>query len=507
MEKKLEIKEEIDQKFRDAILYALGEGITIIDEDFKIIWVNPIIEKWAGLLEEIKGKNCYKVYQKRDTPCENCPSVKTFNTGKIEKARQYAYDTEGNLKYFEFTSAPKQDERGRTVAVIEIAEDLMEKTELGYKLKEIKNRLQTIFDNIGDGISVIDENYQILRINQGILKLFIKRNYQELLGKKCFSEYHKNEGICDNCPAQKTFENGQPNYVAKICAGPDRDRVVLDISTFPIKDNDGKVVQVIEYIKNVTSKIKLEDQLLYQERLAGIGELAAGIAHEIRNPLGSITASSQFCLSKYKLSGLVRKHLKIILRNSENANKIIKDLLDFAKPREISFKVCNIGKVINDACNLVKVRCLRQHVRLTLRYSRRLPRILLDEKRLEEAFLNFILNALDAMSNGGRLVINANTDLQNNEIVVSFLDTGEGITSENLNKLFTPFFSTKENGIGLGLCLAHQVVSYHKGRINIESKVGQGTEVMVRLPFSEREGGSKKNFKMDLSGVNTLCEG
>jgi len=487
VEGKLEIKEEIDQKLRDTILDAIGEGISIIDEDLKIIWVNPIIEKWAGLLEEIKGKNCYKVYQKRDTPCENCPSVKTFKTGKIEKARQYAYDTEGNLKYFEFTSAPMQDERGRTMAVVELAVDLTEEIELEHKLKETKNRLQTIFNNIGDGISVIDENYQISSVNQGILELFIKRDFQELLGKKCFSEYHKNEGICDNCPAQKTFENGQPYHVIKICAGSDRGRAVLDISTFPIKDDNGKVVQVIEYIKNVTGRIKLEDQLLYQERLAGIGELAAGIAHEIRNPLGSITASSQFVLSKYKLSDPVKKHLKIILKNSENANKIIKDLLDFAKPREISFEVGNIGKVITDACNLVKVRCARQHVRLTRRYSRRLPLILLDEKRLEEAFLNFILNALDAMPNGGRLVINVNADFQNNEVVISFLDTGEGITSENLNKLFTPFFSTKENGVGLGLCLAHQVVSYHKGRINIESKVGQGTEVMVRLPFSERE--------------------
>jgi len=489
VEEKLEITKEIDQKLRDAILDAIGEGISIIDEDLKIIWVNPIIEKWAGLLEEIKGKNCYKIYQKRDTPCENCPSVKTFKTGKIEKARQYAYDTEGNLKYFEFTSAPMQDEQGRTMAVIELAVDLTEKIELEHKLRETKDRLQTIFNNIDDGISVIDENYQILSVNQGILELFTKRDFQELLGKKCFSEYHKNEGICDNCPAQKTFENGQPYHVTKICAGSDRSRAVLDISTFPIKDNNGKVEQVIEYIKNVTSRIKLEDQLLYQERLAGIGELAAGIAHEIRNPLGSITASSQFVLSKYKLSDPVKKHLRIILKNSENANKIIKDLLDFAKPREISFKVYNIGKVITDACNLVKVRCARQHVRLTRRYSRRLPLILLDEKRLEEAFLNFILNALDAMPNGGRLVINANADFQNSEVAISFLDTGEGITSENLNKLFTPFFSTKDNGVGLGLCLAHQVVSYHKGRINIESKVGQGTEVMVRLPFSEEENG------------------
>ena len=350
---KLEIKKEIGQKLRDVILDAIGEGISIIDEDMKILWVNPIIEQWAGKLEDIKGKNCYKVYQKRDTPCENCPTIKTFKTGKIEKARQFAYDTEGNRKYFEFTTAPMEDERGRTIiAVVEIAVDLTEKIELEHRLKETKNRLHTILDNIGDGISVIDENYQILRVNQGILGLFVKRDFSELLGKKCFTEYYKNEGICDNCPAQKTFENAQPHHVTKIYSRTGNGRLVLEISTFPIKDEDGKVVQVLEHIKNVTATVKLEDQLLYQERLTGIGELAAGIAHEIRNPLGNITAASQFCLSKYNYSELVRKHLKIILKNSENANRIVRDLLDFAKPREISFKIGNIGDVTRAACNL-----------------------------------------------------------------------------------------------------------------------------------------------------------
>lgn len=345
--------------------------------------------------------------------------------------------------------------------------------------------LKAILDGIGDGISVIDENHQILRVNQGILSLFNKIDFSDLRGRKCFSEYYKTEGICENCPAKKTFEEGRSCHVTRIWQGIDRARIVLDISTFPIKDEEGKVVQVIEYVRNVTDIVKLEDQLLYQERLAGIGELAAGIAHEIRNPLGSISASSQFCLDKYELPDAVRKHLRIILRNSENANRIIKDLLDFAKPREISFKIENIKKVINDACNLVKARCSKQRVRLGLRYSRGLPQMPLDRKRLEEAFLNFILNALDAMPNGGRLIINANVDYQTNEVVVTFLDTGEGIAPENIDKLFTPFFSTKESGVGLGLCLAHQVISYHKGKIKIESKLGEGTEIIVRLPWKQ----------------------
>ncbi|MFH0935608.1 MAG: PAS domain-containing protein, partial [Candidatus Omnitrophota bacterium] len=152
---KLEVNEEIDQKLKNAILEAIGEGISIIDEELKIVWVNPIIEQWAGKLDDIKGKNCYKVYQKRDTPCENCPSLKTFKSGKIEKARQHAYDSKGNIKYFEFISSPMKDQWERTTAVVELAVDLTEKIELEHKLKETKDRLQTIFDNIDDGISVI----------------------------------------------------------------------------------------------------------------------------------------------------------------------------------------------------------------------------------------------------------------------------------------------------------------------------------------------------------------
>jgi signal transduction histidine kinase len=130
-------------------------------------------------------------------------------------------------------------------------------------------------------------------------------------------------------------------------------------------------------------------------------------------------------------------------------------------------------------------------VRLKRKWSRRIPHILLDEKQLEEAFLNFILNALDAMPGGGTLMINANLDFQTNDIIVSFLDTGCGINPENLNRLFTPFFSTKEEGVGLGLALAYQIISSHKGRINIESKLGQGTEIVVRLPF-QRETDKEK---------------
>lgn len=475
--------DESSQKLK-AILDVIGEGISIIDDNLKIVRVNPIIEKWAGPLDDLKGRYCYIAYQKRDTPCENCPTIKAFKTGKVERARQHAYDCQGNIRYFEFTSAPIFDQHGRITSVVELAVDLTEKIELEQKLKETRDRLQAIFDSISDGISVIDKNYQILRVNREILNMFNKRGFSDPIGKKCFVEYYNSDEPCDNCPGKKAMEEGKPYRITKIWQGSEKGRVALDISAFPIKDENGDVIQVIEYIRDITHMVRLEDQLLYQERLRGIGELAAGIAHEIRNPLGNIAALGQFCLSKYKLPEPVRRHLKIILKNSENANKIVRDLLDFARPREISFKMGNIGDVIDRACSLVKTKCSRQRIRLIKRWSRRLPQILLDEKFLKEAFLNFILNALDAMPNGGRLTITAYADSSRNEIVVNFLDAGDGIPQNNLDKIFDPFFTTKKEGIGLGLTLAQQVINYHKGKIEIESEAGKGTNVIVGIPIA-----------------------
>jgi signal transduction histidine kinase len=375
------------------------------------------------------------------------------------------------------------DEDGRIQAVIELAVDLTDKAQLEQKLKVTKNELQAIFDGIGDRISVVDSNYQILRVNRAMLKWSNKGDYLDLIGKKCFMEYYKEEVICENCPVEKTFSSGKPSHISKAYHEHDKGKTVLDISTFPIKDDKGEVIQVIEYIKDVTNSVKPEDQLLFQERLAATGELASGIAHEIRNPLGNISASAQFVLSKYKLNEVLRRHLKIILKNAQMANRIIKDLLDFAKPKEASFEISSIRGVIESACNLIKSRCAKQCVRLAKRISRRLPSILLDKKQLEEAFLNFMLNSIDAMPEGGRLTITVYPDSENNEIVVNFLDTGCGISPANLNRLFQPFFTTKADGVGLGLYLARQVIGLHKGKVDIESKIGEGTKVIVRLPI------------------------
>jgi PAS domain S-box-containing protein len=227
-----------------------------------------------------------------------------------------------------------------------------------------------------------------------------------------------------------------------------------------------------------------QQELIRIEKLALLGKFSSGIAHEIRNPLANIRASAQFCLAQYKLNKEIKKHLGIMLRNSEHANKIIKDLIDLAKPSEVSLKPGRTGEVIKRVCNLVKTRCEKQRVLVHTKVSRRLPSILMDKERMEKAFLNFVLNALDAMPKGGELTIYVYPDFDKDKVIITIQDTGKGIPEEDLDNIFHPFFTTKHTGIGLGLCLADQVISSHKGNLSVASKVGEGTTITIELPIA-----------------------
>lgn len=464
------------------IFDASPDAITITDLNLDVMDCNQASLDLLGYSSknEIIGKNFINFVAPKDHKKIKEDVKKTLETGLIRDI-EYTYLTKkGNELIALISSSIVKDTKGNPKYFVTIAKDIT-------KIKMSKQRLQVIFDGIEDGISIIDKNYKILMVNSGILRLFNKKSFKDLIGKNCFNEFYNNEKICDNCPVHKTFKSGVLYNITKNYYGIGKEKIVLDITTFPIRDSDGTVIQVIEHIKNVTDRIKLEDQLIARERLVAIGELASGIAHEIRNPLGNISASTQYCLSKFKLPKNVKKYLKIVLKNSENANRVIKDLLNLAKPREIFFKMGDVGGVIKKTCNLFKAKCLKQSVRLTRRLPKGLPQILLDERRLIEAFSNIILNALDAMPEGGKLTITSYADFQNNDIVVSFLDTGKGIFPDDSKKIFDPFFTTKKNGIGLGLCLALRVINDHKGKINIESNVDQGTEVCIRIPISRVE--------------------
>lgn len=351
----------------------------------------------------------------------------------------------------------------------------------------------TLFNISPNPIIVLNQDKSVIYVNSAFERLtgFM---YYEAIGKTPpFPWWSEEMTDMNNNKEPLVFEKYKSEMVYKKKSG---EKIWVETTESTLK-NSNEIVYYFSTWVDITHRKKAEDALRYafnelkdtqeelikSEKLAVIGKFSSGIAHEIRNPLGNISASAQYVIDKYDLDQDVKNYLEIILRNSERANHIISNLFGFTKTRTVNLKEDSIDNVINNTCNLVRARSLSQEIEIIVKNSKNIPQFLFDEKLLEEAFLNIIINAFDAMPDGGILYIKTIYNKKKNEVKIHFTDTGMGIPKDVTADVFEPFFTTKTNGVGLGLCLVEQVVDFHKGKINLKSILGKGTEITIELPI------------------------
>ena len=228
-----------------------------------------------------------------------------------------------------------------------------------------------------------------------------------------------------------------------------------------------------------------DQQIMKSERLATIGQLAAGVAHEINNPLGTISIYAQMVLDELeKDSESCRENIAVIMKQTNRAGRIVKDLLEFARQSEPEMKMLNINDILTKAISIISHPAELQNISLLADLNPKLPEIQGDSNKLEQVFVNIIVNALQAMPDGGKLTVCTRMTEDRRFVEIEISDTGCGIPQEHLSKLFDPFFSTKRTGegTGLGLSVTLGIVEKHNGTIDVESQVGQGSSFVIRLP-------------------------
>jgi two-component system NtrC family sensor kinase len=227
-----------------------------------------------------------------------------------------------------------------------------------------------------------------------------------------------------------------------------------------------------------------QQQLVQAEKLASIGQLAAGVAHEINNPIGVILGFAQILVKRTPDTSPIYKPLATIEREGLRCKQIVQDLLDFARQNKPVLSRVNINDVIDAASDLMPHHANSEKVQVTKTYASDLPRVLADENQLQQVFLNILLNAYQAMPEGGQLRIASRA--VGDEVQAVFADNGAGIPEENLKRIFDPFFTTKEvgEGTGLGLSISYGIVEQHGGTIEVESEVGTGATFIIRLPVA-----------------------
>jgi two-component system, NtrC family, sensor histidine kinase HydH len=228
------------------------------------------------------------------------------------------------------------------------------------------------------------------------------------------------------------------------------------------------------------AQMELEAQLNQAERLAALGQMIAGVSHEIRNPLGIIRSTAEILAGMESSDKTQKKLTDVIVEASSRLNNIVTEFMDFARPKDPNRQECDLGEIISNVLNFIQPELEKQGIALHNKITGQFLKINADPHLLYRAFLNIFLNAIQAMGHGGELTITVEEDVSNYTLQIE--DTGIGISEEDLGKVFNPFFSTKDIGSGLGLSIVRNFVESHNGAIWIKSRPGSGTQVMIRLP-------------------------
>lgn len=339
-----------------------------------------------------------------------------------------------------------------------------------------RSELRNIFESISDMVYYTDKDFTIKRVNQSVIDR-IGKPESEIVGKKCYEIFHGKDQPWHQCPHFKSTETKEP-YVGEL-EDPHLGGTFV-ISNSPILDSSGNFVGTVHISRDITELRNLRERVIHSERMAALGELAARVAHEIRNPLISIGGFARR-LEK-KLTGDIQEYAKIIVNEVSRLENILKEILGFVKSSRVNKTTVDINALLTDIIEFVTPEMHEKHNELVEEFSDDPINALIDPDRIKEAILNIFTNASQATDHG---FITVRTRREDNEAVIEFIDTGCGIKEEDLKNIFNPFFTTKSQGTGLGLAVTHKIIQEHHGKIKVESAWGGGTAFRIYLPLEE----------------------
>ncbi|MET3698450.1 PAS/PAC sensor signal transduction histidine kinase [Bacillus oleivorans] len=354
-----------------------------------------------------------------------------------------------------------------------ISRDVTEQKVIEEELKANQDKYQLLVDNLLDTVGIITLNGIWIYINEAGKRLFGTIRSEEIIGKSfidLFPEKERNR-------IQECMERSLLNLSASLnevtILRQDHQTKQVELKFIPTIYKEKKTYQVI--IRDITERKKIEEKLQQTEKLSVVGQLAAGIAHEIRNPLTAIKGFTQLVKENY-----TDEYLSVVLTELEQIETIINDLLILAKPQVEIIQKVDIRDIIESSITLFHSQAILSNCEFIVNINFKNQYVVGESEQLKQVFINLIKNSTEAMPNGGNILINA--DIVEDMIKILITDEGVGIPKDRILKLGEPFYSTKEKGTGLGLMICNRIIKNHSGSLHIDSKVNEGTTVTIQLP-------------------------
>ncbi|RKN84023.1 PAS domain S-box protein [Paenibacillus ginsengarvi] len=472
-------KEQLEFYFRNT-----EDAILVLDTNFHIVKANQSFERIYGWTER-------ELLSKRNptVPAHLHHEIEEIHNKIITSRHVLPYETlrqrkDGTLIHVSNFISPLFDSKGSVIAYVLISRDITQWKRISEELIESEKRLRTLInampdlvifkDSFGQWIEANDYALALLQLEDAEYKGKTDRELGEL--RPFFRDMYAQCEVSD----QMAWDKGALIRVQETLPNPDGSVVVCDLIKVPIYHSDGSRKGIVAIGRDITELKQTEQLLRKSEKLVIVGQLAAGVAHEIRNPL--TTLKGFLSLLRLPSSDKDKWYVDIMQSEIEKMEWVANQFLTVAQPQSVLFKNRNLETIIRHVSTFLYPLAKMHNVEIVVEAGSGNPHVECDESQLKQAFINLVKNSIEAMPQGGQVVIRLEHEASS--IAVRVIDHGHGIAKERLPHLGEPFYSLKEKGTGLGLMICFKIVKEHRGTVRIASVVGSGTTVEVRLPLN-----------------------
>ena len=465
---------------------AIDRIIIIISNEYKIMAAN----RYAVDIykTDMQGELCYKALHNRLQPCKGCPATLMIKDGKTV-AKKIHEDSNG-LGDVALCFPIVKDEIIEALVMLDTNSYRLGKMELN--LQRSNAFLRNLILSSVDGVIAADMTGKIIIFNDAASEIsgfFIDEALKNLNIKDVYPEDGARE-VMKKLRSEKYSGKGKLKYYNVDLLGKNGKNIPISLNASIVYEGNREVATV-GFFHDLRTKLfmekkleKVHAQLLQAEKMSSLGKLAAGVAHQLNNPLGSITLFAKLALEDYDLEDGLRDDLERIVKDAKRARDTVRELLEFSRQTDQFMKLYDINKAILRTLFLLENQPLFQNIIIEKDLDSDIPLIHSDIQQLNHMFMNIILNAVEAMNGNGRLKIKTYLTQGKNKVCIEISDTGQGIPEDILPNIFDPFFTTKDEGkgTGLGLSIVYGIVENHKGSITAKSETGKGVTFVIKLP-------------------------